>query len=468
MDLSINNVINISVSASQAGLGAYNTSNLALFTREPYAASFGSDGYKIYLGPTEVGTDFGTDSVTYKQALAVFSQQPNILLGGGYLVVISRIVNKTVIFDGVAVSGQYKLSNGGETSGFLQFDDDAATIQTALRLVPGMETVTVTGAAQNYVINGAVGLITVSENDMVDGGAAPVTPVIAAGAADETVGEAVTRTDGLIQYFGAISEELVSEADGLAAAAVVQPLKKILAVASRTEADVDPGGYLDLLRTGTFTHTRGLYYDNGATDDEQAAIFAASYMGRGLSTNFSGSNTTQTMHLKDLSGVQPDSTMDQTLLNKCQAAGADVYASIQGVPKTFTSGENEFFDDVYNLLWYVGALEVAGFNYLAQTGTKIPQTEAGMDGLKGSYRNVTEQGVNNQFIAPGSWTNPTTFGNQEDLYAGIEQRGYYIYSTPVAQQNPADRAARDATLVQIAVKYAGAIHSSTVIVNINK
>ena len=119
MDLNINNVINISVSASQAGLGAYNTSNLALFTREPYAGSFGADGYKIYLGPNDVETDFGSDSVTYKQALAAFSQQPNILLGGGYFVVIPRIVNKTVIFDAVAVSGRYKLSNGGETSGFL-------------------------------------------------------------------------------------------------------------------------------------------------------------------------------------------------------------------------------------------------------------------------------------------------------------------------------------------------------------
>jgi len=87
-NLSINNVINVSVSQVGAGIGQYNTSNIALFSHEAYETSFGTDGYKIYLAPSDVETDFGSASVTYKQALAIFSQQPNILAGGGYLVVI--------------------------------------------------------------------------------------------------------------------------------------------------------------------------------------------------------------------------------------------------------------------------------------------------------------------------------------------------------------------------------------------
>ena len=89
MQVSINKVINISVSQAGRGAGEYNTSNLAIFSHEEYdKVKFGSDPYKMYYEPTEVGVDFGTDSVTYKAALAVFSQQPNILAGGGYLVVI--------------------------------------------------------------------------------------------------------------------------------------------------------------------------------------------------------------------------------------------------------------------------------------------------------------------------------------------------------------------------------------------
>jgi hypothetical protein len=374
MNLSIANVINISVSQPGAGLGKYNTSNLALITTDDPVAPFAL-GYKLYLEPSEVETDFGTASDTYKMALSIFGQQPNILANGGYLCVIPKL---------------------------------------------------------NL----------------------------------ETLAAAITRTKSLIQYFGIVSNLVETQVDMLAAAAVVQTENKILFVGSRTIGDIAVAGKLDLLRTGSYSHTRGLYY--GAPTDLEVVLFMAAYAGRGLSVNFSGSNTTLTMHLKDLIGVQPDPTIDQTGLNQAKLAGADTYISIQGVPKVFCSGANQFFDDVYNLLWFVGDLQIAGFNLLAQVGTKIAQTEDGVTSLKGAYRNVCEQAGVNQFIAAGKWTSPTTFGNQEDLYANISQRGYYIYSQPVSQQSAADREARKAPLIQIAIKYAGAIHSSDVIVNVNK
>ena len=111
---------------------------------------------------------------------------------------------------------------------------------------------------------------------------------------------------------------------------------------------------------------------------------------------------------------------------------------------------------------------MAGFNYLATTNTKIPQTEGGMDGLKGAYRNVCQQAVANQFAAPGSWNSGTTFGNQAQLLLNVSQFGYYIYSTPISQQSQTDRSNRVAPLVSIALKLAGAIQSSTVVVYINE
>jgi hypothetical protein len=90
-----------------------------------------------------------------------------------------------------------------------------------------------------------------------------------------------------------------------------------------------------------------------------------------------------------------------------------------------------------------------------------------MDGLKGAYRTICEQAVTNQYCASGAWNSPNVFGNPADLIANVAQRGYYIYSLPVAQQLQANRAARQAPLIQIALKQAGAIQSSSVIVNIN-
>ena len=372
--LSISNVIEISVSQAQTGIGEYNVNNLVLFTSDTPGGSFPGVGYAIYLDPTQVGVDFGTTSQTYQMANQVFSQQPNILAGGGYLVIIPYLMS-------------------------------------------------------------------------------------------ETLAAAIARTEGLVQYFGIMSETMVGSSDGLAAAAVVQPLNKMLFVVSRTSADILPGGYLDLIRLDGWTQTRGLYY--GAAVDADALNMMASYAGRALSTNFNGSNTTETMHLKDLVGVEPDPSMTQTLLNEALLAGADTYISLQGVAKVFCSGANDYFDQVYNLQWFVGALQVAGFNYLAESDTKIPQTEQGMNGLKGAYRAVCEQAVANQYLAPGQWNSSTTFGNQVDFLTNVSQLGYYIYSQPVSQQSQANRVARMAPLVQIAIKEAGAIQESSVIVYVN-
>lgn len=371
--LSIANVVTVSVSDTPAGLSEFNTSNLALFTDETPDPVF-DDGYKIYLEPIEVGTDFGTDSVTYAMALAVFSQQPNILAGGGYLTVI--------------------------------------TLE-----------------------------------------------------ASEVLDAAITRTVDLVQYFGLMANTIQSQADMLAAAAVVQALNKIAFFVQRSPATIAEGGTLDLLTTGSFSHSRGLYY--GSDNDDDALVEQASYAARALSVNFNGSNTVITMNLKDLAGVQPDPSLTQAQKVLAEAAGADVYPSIQGVPKVLSFGANSYFDQVYNLGWLVGALQVAGFNYLAQSSTKVPQTENGMDGLKGAYRGVCQQGVTNGYVAPGTWNSPNTFGNQEDFLRNIAEFGYYIYSTPIAQQAQAAREGREAPLVQIAIKEAGAIHTSSVVIYVN-
>lgn len=372
--LPISNIVNISVSAAPTGASLPNTSNVALFTDETPSPVF-DDGYKIYREPTEVATDFGSASDTAKMATAVFSQSPNILANGGYLVVITM-----------------------EPS--------------------------------------------------------------------ETLDEAIARTADVVAYAGIMSSWIEDETETLAAAAVVQALNKIIFFVQRAEAELDvTTGILWQLMDSSLDKSRGLYY--GGADDISALQMKAAYVGRAMSTNFSGSNTTQTMHLKSLATIPSDPTMDQTIFEKTKVAGADSYVSFEGVSSVNCTGANRFFDQVYNLMWFVGALQISGFNYLRQTGTKVPQTENGMDGLKGAYRTVCEQGVTNQYAAPGAWNSPVSFGNQADLLANVAGFGYYIYSTPIAQQLQADREDRKAPLVQIALKEAGAIQSSTVIVNVN-
>lgn len=376
--LDITNVITISLSAAQTGLGEYNVNNLAIFSHEAYGETFGELGYKIYKSPKEVGTDFGTTSVTYKMALSVFSQTPNILNGNGYLVVIP-------------------------------FGDES-------------------GVA-------------------------------------ESLSSAIHRTESLVQYFGILSTKDYDNAEVYDAAALVQTLNKMLFVVSNVADDIGATGSFHTIAEAGYDKTRCLAYLSDTT--APAKVMAAAYAGRALSTQFEGSNTTSTMHLKDLIGVVADPTMTQTQLNLCQDCGADAYVNIAGVAKTFTSGANKYFDQVYHRCWFLGALEVAGFNALAKVSTKVPQTEAGMTILKGAYRLVCERAVRNGYVAAGSWNSADRFGDVEAMLRNIEEVGYYLYSLPVNQQAQTEREARKAPLIQIAIKEAGAIHSSNVMVYIN-
>jgi hypothetical protein len=485
--LPISNIINVSIATVQTGINEYNTSNVALFSDEIPADSFGDLGYAIYLSPVQVATDFGTNSKTYAMANAVFSQQPNILNGGGSLIVILLgIATEQFAFSGVAASGTFVANWNGNASAAINYNDTAVQIQGKLQAIPGLSAITVTGsiASQTLTISmqgvygAAPAAFTITSNSLMTSAPADVTITVSTPTAGESIGAAITRTANTVQYFGIMVTETVDGVgiggtDLAAAAAIVQPLNKIALWVGYEVADIEsPSGILYALKTGSFNQSRGLYYgDDSAVNGYvgwNALIMMASYAGVGFSTNFSGSNTTQTMNLKTLIGVSPDPTMTQTIYTEAVAAGVDIYPSLQGVPAVISTGANTYFDQIYGTLWFSGALQVAGFNYLATTNTKIPQTESGMDGLKSAYRAVCQQAVTNQLSAPGVWNSSVTFGNQQQLVLNVGQYGYYIYSVPIAQQLQAARVARQAPLVSIAMKLAGAIQESTVIVYINQ
>ena len=314
--------------------------------------------------------------------------------------------------------------------------------------------------SDSAVYEAAFSVFSQSPNIISGGGVFIVAPLLVS----ETTAAAMTRLAGLIYYGGvATTYAPANDAEVTAACAVTQSLRKLFFVASDDSADLTgPSGLLFVIQDSGYTQTRTLFYTKASIQS-----FLWGYASRSMSVNFSGSNTTITMQLKQIAGLTGDDGITQTLYTAAAAVGADIYPRVAGRASVISNGANDFFDDVYNLNWFVGALQIAGFNYLAQSSTKIPQTEAGMDGLKGAYRQVCAQGVTNSFLAPGVWTSPDRFGNPQDFDRNILDFGYYIYSQPVALQSPDDRALRKAPLVQIGVKYAGAVQTSDVIVYFN-
>jgi hypothetical protein len=288
----------------------------------------------------------------------------------------------------------------------------------------------------------------------------------------ELVTAAILRTINQVYYFGVLVDaEYDANPSGFAAlVAYVQTLDKVFFYTSSNIADLNPSSILDNVRSAGDFKTRCFYYGNALLNGasvQQTQIFSAAYAGRALSTDFTGSLTLGAMGLKQLATISPDQTISQTNLAAAKLAGVDVYVPIANFPAMIEAGANEYFDQVYAREWLKFALEIAGFDYLALTSTKVPQTERGMTGLKDAYRQVCNQAVINGYAAAGSWQSATTFGPSTDLVRNIADVGFYIYSLPIAQQSQAQRQQRISPLVQIAIKEAGAIEQSSVLVAVN-
>lgn len=379
-ELPITTVVNVSVSKQPAGLGFYNVNTVVIFTDDEPVNELTSDFLIAYDART-VETAFGSAAEVTEQAQMIFGQSPNILAGGGVLLVC-----------------------------------------------PFKST-------------------------------------------DETLSQAITRLAGLTYFCGVLTTRAVTSAEAQAAATTVQSMQNAILLLSSGDSSVftKDTGLFYLINNKTQYFTKCLYYGLGADADakaKNARLFAAAYAGRGFAQNFSGSNTSQTMNLKDLSGIVADTTIDTTILQQCDDLGVDIYPSIAGLPKVKSFANSLYFDQVYQQIWFVLNLQVNVFNALATTRTKIPQTEAGMNVLKGACKQSCNQAVTIGYCAPGEWKSSDTFGNPDDFKRNIRDVGYYIYSQPIAEQAQADRVARVAPIVSVALKESGSIHSDNVLVHI--
>lgn len=490
--LDISNIINVSLQGVPSGLEEPNINSLALFTNETPS---NVDPYKIYTNSREVGTDYGTSSQTKAMADAIFAQSPNVLSGGGRLVIIpmqlavkatpadfetpdisANLTNFQAVSD-----GEFNIDIDGNAIDILDLDFTNATdlddivsiIQAKLQdVIVSLDTNKIVFTSKKVGSPSEITITAVSGGagtDLVVASLLNVsagTTTVAVNSSGETLLEAIARIEDQVSFYGVITNLEIEDAVILTTSNSIESTKYIWVHHFLSVADLTPTtGIISKIKDSSNERTRCLLYTISLTT---ANLMKSAYAGGGFSTNFNGSNTTSTRNLKELNTVLPDTGINQTTYDKAEVAGADIYVSF-GVSAVVSNGANEYFDYVYNNQWFKLALEVGGFNYLRQTNTKVPQTEDGMNGLKGAYGKICERAITNLMIGLGlTWTSAETFGNPEDLKRNITDKGYYIYSLPIAQQSQAERDAREAPLIQIAIKLAGAIHKSSVIVNINK
>ncbi|MGL5113575.1 MAG: DUF3383 family protein [Flavobacterium sp.] len=489
--LDLSNVINVTVTDVPSGLPNVNINSVALLTNE---LPSNIDDYRVYLNSRDVATDYGTSSETYALANAIFSQNPNLLSGKGQLVVApmesavsatsgywdtpdisANLVALIAVTDGkirVTLNGTNNDLTGLNFTRCTTLADIAATLQ---KVLPDA-IVTASSTAINF-LSKKVGLtadVVVAQlsagggTDLSASGLLHTSTGTATSGTDssgETVAEALIRVGALVSFVGFITnlqieDDLVEET-----AAVVQPLNYIWIHTFASTTDM--AGIINTCGLASYSKSRfGLYTSNL----EDANLFRAAYLGGRFSVDFSASSTFSTPFLKQIVGLAPDSGITQNVYNLSQTYGTFTYDNFgyAGLSNPrFNSGGiiGKYFDEVYGDQWLVFSLAVAGFNTLAGTTTRIPQTEAGMDSIKANLIKILNQGVRVGFMATGlTWNSSNTFGDPATLVASVKAVGYYIYSLPIAEQSQIDRAARIAPTIQIAVKRAGGIQKVFVLV----
>lgn len=486
--LPVSNVINVTIVNTPSGLAEKNVNSLAILTNEPSASL---NDFDVYVSAAQVATDFGSASVTAAMANAIFAQTPNPLSGGGRLVIIGMqaAVSATEgtcttanisanLNDIIAVNnGDLRITVNSVVYDLTQLNFTGSTsfANVATILQGRINEVTVEATANGLKFTSKkVGTVSTVALAAVAGGtgtalngagyfnAAAAVSVAGANSTGETVIGCVNRVSGNVGIAGVMTNLNLEDTAIIAAASAFQA--KDMIFLHHVASGQDILGVGTTIKTAAQRKTRILLY----TQSQAAAnLYKAAYAGRAFSVNFNGSKTSSTMNLKELANITPDLGISQTMYAQCLTAGVDVYVSYDGVPSVYSTGGNDYFDNVYSDLALKFALEAAGFNYLRQTSTKVPQTEPGMDGLKAAYSGVCDRFVTNGCIAPGAWTSSDTFGDPVIFKQNVLTRGYYTYSLPIVKQSAAQRALRKAPLVQIAIKRAGAIHTSDVIVIVN-
>lgn len=479
-NLSVANFVRINVNSVPQGADLPNVNSLALFTTEKPANPL--TVYGIYLDPTSVANDYGTDSETYAMALEIFSQNFNPLNGGGRLVILPYI-------DAVSADeGDFITANiSANLAALTAVDDGDLTVTlngididlTNLNFTSCTTLVQIAGVLQGYlpdaIVSASATAITVASKTVGTASTVVLTAFAGTGtdlsgagllntatgssnagrnADGETLAEAIVRTQAQVQYAGIITNLEMEEAVIEDNADAIQALDLLWVHSITSTSDI--AGIATTLKDAGDSKTRLFLYTISIAD---AKLARAAYAGRGFSVDFAASNSMITMNAKNLATISPDSGLTQTILADAELAGVDVYGKFGGLTLLYTSGENGgFFDELYSNLWLKFALQTVLLNAQVRTNTKLPQTEAGMQQLVNDTTKLFNQAVSNGVLGLGlTWNSPSVFGNPADLKRNITDTGFYIYYIPIAQQSQIDREGRIAPTLQFAAKRSGAI-----------
>lgn len=490
--LSVSDVVNVSIVMSPIAAAVRNFGALLVLGSSSVIDT--NERIRSYTTLPAVASDFGTTAPEYLAAVNFFAQspQPSLLYIGRWAQTASAgvlhgarlsasqqaISNFTAITAGgfnITIDGTVKNITGLNFSSATNLNAVAAIIATALgssgNAVWGannqrFDIISKTTGATSSVSYATAGtgtdISTLLGLTSASGASVPVGGIVA-----ETLLSAVAQMANLSNdWYGlAVAAIGLQDADQIAVAGFIEAASpsRIFGITTQAAATVDPTSTTDLAYVLAAAKYRRTF-----TQYSSSSPYAVTSMyGRAFTVDFTGNKTTITLKFKQEPGVTAE-TLSETQAATLKAKKCNVFINYNNSTAIIQEGQmtdGSFFDEVHGLDYLQNDVQTAYYNALYTSPTKIPQTDAGNAVLATVISARLAQGVTNGLIAPGVW-NAAGFGalTQGDTL----DKGYYVYTPPIATQSQADREARKAVTNQCAIKLAGAVHFGNVVINVNR
>lgn len=189
-------------------------------------------------------------------------------------------------------------------------------------------------------------------------------------------------------------------------------------------------------------------------------------MGYAMGQTRTTADSSYTLGLKKIPGSLPDS-FTSSQVAAIEGNYGNVYINRGSYYDMFERGtvfSGAYYDEIIQLDKVVNDIQLSVMDLL-YSRPKVSQTEAGLALILTTIESACRQAVKVGFVAPGQWNGGNVLNLENGTYL---PNGYLIQAESFENQSQADRDARKAPNIYVALKLAGAIQSVVIQIDVNR
>ena len=189
-------------------------------------------------------------------------------------------------------------------------------------------------------------------------------------------------------------------------------------------------------------------------------------MGYAMGQTRTTADSSYTLGIKAIPGTFVDG-FTSTQVSSIEGNYGNVYINRGSYYDMYEKGtvfSGGYYDEIIQLDKVVNDIQLSVMDLL-YANPKVPQTESGLALILTTIEASCRQAVKIGFVAPGQWNGGKVLNLENGTYL---PNGYLIQAESFENQSQADRDARKAPNIYVALKLAGAIQSVVVQIDVNR